>query len=83
MRGSNVRDSQDRNTWVKGRLAAQLDAPTVRSPHKRFFGGPLALLAAPVAPANTLQQQRVLLQSHQVSKELSLQKIFAGPGTIR
>jgi hypothetical protein len=74
---------QNRNAFVNSRVAAQLGELTVRTPRKRFFGGPLALPARSVAAPTTLGTQRLLLQSSQVLDELSLGKIVAGPGTIQ
>jgi hypothetical protein len=78
--GGNV---VNRNGFVVARLGAQLSEPTVRFPHKRFFGGPLALPSPQVAGATTIARQRLALQTGQVARELSLTKVVAGPGTIR
>lgn len=75
----DLRGAQNRNGLLDSRRQAQLGAREVRGPRKRFFGGPLLLPTPQVAPATTLQSQRLLLQSEQVAAELSLANVFAGP----
>jgi hypothetical protein len=78
-----VRGTQNRNAWPDARLAAQLDAPTVRSRHKRFASGPLpGIERGAAAPPTLMAAQRLLLQSEQVQAELALAPSVAGPGTV-
>jgi hypothetical protein len=80
---ARLRSVQDRNAWVGARLADQLSEATVRSPHKRFAGGPLPLLADGGAAVPTaIAAQRLLLQSQLVAAELALSPIIAGPGPV-
>lgn len=82
-RGSSVRQAQDRNAWPAERLAAQLGQPTVTTPPKRFASGDLPTLERGAAAAPTLMAaQRLLLQSEQVQRQLSLSPSIAGPGAV-
>lgn len=83
MGGRNVRDAQDRNAFIGARLAVQMHTQTVAHRRKRFFGGPLFLPASPAAPSTAFAATRLLLQSDQVARELSLGASIAGPGTIK
>lgn len=79
----DVRASQDRNAIVESRLRVQLRERTITAPRKRFFGGALDLPASPAAPPTTLATTRLLTQSQSVARELSLEKLVAGPGAIQ
>lgn len=78
-----LRQSQDRNAWVTGRLDAQLESPTVRSPEKRLASGPLPIVVRDAAaPPTAIAAQRLLLQSQQVAAQLALVGPIAGPGSV-
>lgn len=79
-----IRDAQDRNGLLAGRLAAQLDQTTIRTARRRrVFAGPLPLPARGVAPATGLEAARLFQQADAVARASALGKSTVGPGPIR
>jgi hypothetical protein len=77
-----VRQPADLNAFFGARLGGQLAEATVTARRKRFVGGALSLPASPAAPPTAAAAQRLLLQSEQVARQLSLESTIAGPGTV-